>query len=84
MAAQLEEGSPCPVCGSTSHPHKAPLSDSPVTQDMVKKAKQSWEKAEKEETKSNEELAAQKEELLQKQEELHRIAMKLPKPSMSC
>ena len=72
MAAQLEEGSPCPVCGSTSHPHKAPLSDSPVTQDMVKKAKQSWEKAEKEETKSNEELAAQKEELLQKQEELHK------------
>lgn len=72
MAAQLQEGSPCPVCGSTSHPHKAPLSDSPVTQDMVKKAKQGWEKTEKEETKLNEELAAEKEELLEKQEALHK------------
>lgn len=72
MAAQLQEGSPCPVCGSTSHPHKAPLSDSPVTQDMVKKAKQGWEKTEKEETKLNEELAAEKEEFLEKQEALHK------------
>ena len=35
LAKDLKKGSPCPVCGSTEHPHKAKLSESSVTQDMV-------------------------------------------------
>ncbi len=49
LASTLQEGKPCPVCGSTSHPDKARLSDSAVTQQLVNKAKQSWQKAEEEE-----------------------------------
>jgi exonuclease SbcC len=32
LAAALDEGEPCPVCGSMSHPAKAPASAEPVTE----------------------------------------------------
>ncbi len=32
LAQHLEEGQPCPVCGSTSHPHKAELPPDAVTE----------------------------------------------------
>ncbi len=38
MAAALEEGEPCPVCGATHHPQKAPLSDETPTQAQVEAA----------------------------------------------
>lgn len=38
MAAQLEEGLPCPVCGSTHHPVKATLSLDAPTEAAVQKA----------------------------------------------
>ena len=35
LAATLAPGEPCVVCGSTSHPHPAPPSDEPVTDEML-------------------------------------------------
>ena len=39
LAVGLKEGEPCPVCGSTTHPCKTPLSEAAVTQEQVDKAK---------------------------------------------
>lgn len=39
LAKDLIEGDPCPVCGSTTHPNKTPLSDTAVTQEQVDQAK---------------------------------------------
>lgn len=47
LAEQLEEGEPCPVCGSCQHPHKADLSEHAPAQDEVEQAKAAREKAEK-------------------------------------
>jgi DNA repair exonuclease SbcCD ATPase subunit len=35
LAGQLKEGEPCPVCGSTVHPHKAKVAENSVTKAMV-------------------------------------------------
>ena len=35
LAKKLEEGSPCPVCGSIHHPSKAPVSKEYPTQEMI-------------------------------------------------
>ena len=35
MASVLEDGRPCPVCGSTHHPSKAPLTEGSVTDEML-------------------------------------------------
>ncbi len=45
LASALEEGSPCPVCGSTHHPRKAQLSGEAVTEQQVEKAKAEREQA---------------------------------------
>lgn len=39
IATSLADGEPCPVCGSTAHPHLAEADDSTVTQDDVDEAK---------------------------------------------
>ena len=39
MAAKLEEGDECPVCGSTHHPNKQPLCDKVCTEAELKEAK---------------------------------------------
>ena len=45
MAAALEPGRPCPVCGSTAHPHPAALSEHAPTEADVKLAKKAYEAA---------------------------------------
>ncbi len=37
MAEHLEEGKPCPVCGSTEHPHKAKSGQTLVNPEIMKK-----------------------------------------------
>lgn len=55
IAQELEEGSPCPVCGSRTHPEKAVYSEDVPTQPQVEQARKEEEK-EREEY----ELASQK------------------------
>lgn len=54
MASVLEDGAPCPVCGSTSHPNKAKISIEVPTETELKNAKKSAEEeGKKAETKSS-------------------------------
>lgn len=45
LAKDLEEGKPCPVCGSIHHPDKAVLPEHSVTEDEVNKVKEKAETA---------------------------------------
>ena len=47
-AALLEEGKPCPVCGSTSHPAPAKTEEGILSEDALKKLKNRTEKAQQE------------------------------------
>ena len=58
LAHELEDGCPCPVCGSTSHPKKAEFTDAKISQQALEAIKQEKEVAD--------------EELLRIREALHR------------
>ena len=45
IAGRLEEGTPCPVCGSVHHPNPAVMAASAPTEAEVKKARTAYEKA---------------------------------------
>lgn len=45
LAKNLISGTPCPVCGSLSHPKCAELSDEAITEDKLEQAKQENDKA---------------------------------------
>ena len=45
LAEKLTEGLPCPVCGSTSHPHTAQKSENAPTEAQLKEAEQKMKKA---------------------------------------
>lgn len=62
LAAQLTEGMPCPVCGSTTHPHKAQMSQEIVSEAIVKEKKVAMEQAERASTEANTECYALKRE----------------------
>ena len=47
LAASLQEGQPCPVCGSTEHPAPAVLSEGAPTQDKLNAAEKAAEKADR-------------------------------------
>lgn len=47
LAEELEEGEPCPVCGSTEHPHPARLTDGAPTKEELDGYKRDAEEAEK-------------------------------------
>lgn len=48
MASNLQEGCPCPVCGSTKHPQKAVLTEGAPNGDEIKKLKEKAEEAHRE------------------------------------
>lgn len=71
LASSLEEGSKCPVCGSTSHPEKAARQQGVPSEDELQGLKESYEKAKaiydellKELAIKNSELNNQKDKLL--------------------
>ena len=43
LAGQLKKGQPCPVCGSTEHPHKAKAAENSVTKAKVDSKKKATE-----------------------------------------
>ena len=45
IAGRLEDGKPCPVCGSVHHPAPALMADTAPTEAEVKKARKEYEKA---------------------------------------
>ena len=47
IASTLEAGTPCPVCGSVTHPHLAVISEKAPTEADVKKAKKAYDTAQK-------------------------------------
>jgi len=47
IAGRLEDGKPCPVCGSVHHPAPAVMADTAPTEAEVKKARKEYEKAAK-------------------------------------
>ena len=75
LAVNLEEGIPCPVCGSVHHPAPAQMADCAATEEDVKKARKAYEKAAKDAEKASAAAAKEKgkvtsqEEALQKQAE---------------
>lgn len=48
LAQQLEENSPCPVCGSTTHPNKAKVIEGSVSEALLKEEKKKIEELKKE------------------------------------
>ena len=56
IAEKLEEGKPCPVCGSIEHPVKARKSKSVLTKEELEELKKEKEKLEKENSKNKEQI----------------------------
>lgn len=46
LARELEEDTPCPVCGSTEHPSPAPAADGEITREQVAELDQTRDRAE--------------------------------------
>jgi len=60
IAGGLEDGRPCPVCGSIHHPAPAVIADTAPTEDEVKKARKAYEKAARETEKASVSAAKEK------------------------
>lgn len=63
LARDLKDDMPCPVCGSTIHPHPAKLSDMAVTEKEVKEAKANREKMEQKRQEAEQQYLLEESEL---------------------
>jgi len=77
LAAELQEGEPCPVCGSTEHPSLAVLSGQAPTKTALDKAKKDAEKAEKETADASSDASKLKGQAETKKDEIIATAMSL-------
>lgn len=77
LARELEEGKPCPVCGSTTHPKKAELSGKAPDQKAVEKAKERRDKKEKERTQIQETFQESKSKLESEKSLLEEAALEI-------
>lgn len=60
IASRLENGQPCPVCGSVHHPSPAVIANTAPTEDEVKKARKAYETAVKDTEKASNAAAKEK------------------------
>lgn len=70
LAATLQEGEPCPVCGSTQHPQKAQVSAKVVTQEQVNALKDQWLQADEQEKQQNQLLQQLQSEIAELQKHI--------------
>lgn len=76
LARELEEGKPCPVCGSVLHPRKAGLSGKAPGQEEVQQAKEKREKADAKRSNTHEKFQATKSQLESEQKVLQEVLEK--------
>ena len=72
IAGRLEDGNPCPVCGSLHHPAPAVMADTAPTEAEVKKARKEYEKAAKETEKASAAAAKEKGKVSTQEEALRK------------
>ena len=77
LAGNLEEGTPCPVCGSLHHPQPAQMAESAPTEEDVKKARKAYEKAAKDTEKASTAAAKEKGKVTSQEETLVKQAQTL-------
>jgi len=77
IAATLEDGVPCPVCGATVHPCPADMSESAPTEADVKQAKSRYEAAQAETEQASSEASTQRGVVAAAEESLCRSSAEL-------
>lgn len=84
IAASLEDGKPCPVCGSLDHPHKAMVSEDAPNEGQVTAARQKAENARRKMQETSNTVSAGKAETKLARERLIKAASELfPEPDIS-
>ena len=77
LAETLQEGRPCPVCGSLTHPQPAKKSSAAPTKAELEKIKKEKDRAEKQSTLASEKASELRTKISEKTEVLNKEAQKL-------